>query len=548
MKKHLLVLSLAAALGLGLTACGSDGDTGAAGSNGSNGTDGVDGSDGSNGTDWTNVNAWFVDGQNRVANAQSLTINNEAGKAKNVILFVGDGMGVSTVTAARILDGQLKGQLGEENSLSFETLPYAGLAKTYNVDGQTPDSAGTMTAMVTGVKTDVGVISQAQGVTRGNCESTSGQNLMTAVELASIAGLSTGVVSTARVTHATPAATYAHVPERNWENDSDLPDEAVTYGCKDIAAQLLDYQYGAGINVVMGGGRRNFIPSTMTDPEGKSGRRSDGRDLTSEWTTKYVNSAYAQDRDQLLAIDAAATDHLLGLFNSSHMDYDYDRTEDGVTGEPSLAEMTAKSIDILKKNDKGFVLIVEAGRIDHAHHAGNAARALHDTIALSEAVRVAMEKTSASDTLLMVTADHSHVFTIAGYPTRGNPILGLVKGNDANGAPSVLNSTDNNGLPYTTVGYTNGRGFANLAMGGDERYGYDIQAGRVDLNYVDTQSAGFHQEALIPLSSETHAGEDVAIFASGPGSHLLQGTVEQNHIFHVMNHAAGLVNQAQAAQ
>ncbi|WP_028772634.1 alkaline phosphatase [Shewanella waksmanii] len=548
MKKHLLVLSLAAALGLGLSACGSDGDNGAAGASGSNGTNGTDGSNGSNGTDWTNVNSWYIDGQNRVARADTMATDNNAGAAKNVILFVGDGMGVSTVTAARILDGQMKGQMGEENSLSFETLPYAGLAKTYNVDGQTPDSAGTMTAMVTGVKTDVGVLSQAEGVTRGNCASTSGQNLVTSLELASMAGLATGVVSTARVTHATPAATYAHAPERNWENDSDLPEEAVSNGCTDIASQLLAYDHGSGINVVLGGGRRNFIPNTMTDPEGSTGRRSDGRDLTAEWTAKYVNSAYTQDRDQLLAVDASTTDHLLGLFNSSHMDYDYDRTEDGVNGEPSLAEMTAKSIDILQKNDKGFVLIIEAGRIDHAHHAGNAARALHDTIALSEAVRVAMEKTSSSDTLLMVTADHSHVFTIAGYPTRGNPILGLVKGNDANGAPSVLNATDNNGLPYTTVGYTNGRGFANLETGGDERYGYDVAAGRMDLNYVDTQSAGFHQEALVPLSSETHAGEDVAIFASGPGAHLLQGTVEQNHIFHVMNHATNLVTQAQAAQ
>ncbi|MCZ4336318.1 alkaline phosphatase [Shewanella colwelliana] len=543
MNKKLLVLSLAAILGL--AACGSDGDNG---TDGSAGTPGADGTDGQNGKDWSAVNQWFIDGQNRVATAQSLTPNNQAGAAKNIILFVGDGMGVSTVTAARILEGQLKGHTGEENSLSFETLPHLGLAKTYNVDGQTPDSAGTMTAMVTGVKTDVGVISQAEGVTRGNCASTSGQNLVTSLELAAMAGLSTGVVSTARITHATPAAAYAHAPERNWEADSNLPAEAVTNGCKDIAAQLLDFNQGKGINVVMGGGRRAFIPNTTVDPEGKSGRRADGRDLTAEWLSQYSNAAYVTDRDSFLALDTANTDHALGLFNSSHMEYDYDRVTSGVKGEPSLAEMTAKSIDILRKNNKGFVLIVEAGRIDHAHHAGNAARALHDTIALSEAVRVAMEKTSASDTLLMVTADHSHVFTIAGYPTRGNPILGLVKSNDANGVPTVTNSTDANGMPYTTVGYANGLGFASLETGGDERYNYVATAGRVDLNYTDTQSAGFHQEALVPLGSETHAGEDVAIFARGPGASLIQGTVEQNHIFHVMNYAADLVNKATAAQ
>lgn len=542
MNKKLLVLSMAAILGL--TACG-DGDNG---TNGNNGNDGNNGDNGADGKDWTAVNEWYIDGQRRVTKAADISVNNDAGAAKNVILFVGDGMGISTVTAARILEGQLKGQTGEENSLSFETLPHLGLAKTYNVDGQTPDSAGTMTAMVTGVKTDVGVLSQAEGVTRGNCASTSGQNLVTSLELAAMAGLSTGVVSTARITHATPAATFAHVPERNWESDADLPAEAITNGCKDIASQLLDFSYGNGINVVMGGGRRAFIPNTVTDAEGKNGKRLDGRNLTDEWTAKYANSTYVEDRNGFLAIDPATTDHALGLFNSSHMEYDFDRTVDGVEGEPSLAEMTAKTIDILKKNDKGFVLIIEAGRIDHAHHAGNAARALYDTIALSEAVRVAMEKTSSKDTLLVVTADHSHVFTIAGYPTRGNPILGLVKGNDASGLPSVTNSTDSNGLPYTTVSYTNGRGYANLSTGGDERYGYPIEAGRVDLNYVDTQSAGFHQEALIPLSSETHAGEDVGIFASGPGSHLVQGTVEQNHIFHVINHAANLVVKAEAAQ
>ena len=542
MNKKLLVLAISAMLGL--AACGSDGDNGAAGTPGSNGSNGSNGSDGK---DWTAVNQWYVDAQARVTKADGLSVNNDVGAAKNVILFVGDGMGVSTITAARILEGQLKGKTGEENSLSFETLPYIGLSKTYNVDGQTPDSAGTMSAMMTGVKTDVGVISQAEGVVRANCASTKDQNLVTSLELAAMAGMSTGVVTTARLTHATPAATYAHVPERDWEADSNLPAEAVTNGCKDIAAQMLDFNYGNGLNVMMGGGRRSFIPKTLIDPEGKAGKRNDGRDLTAEWLAKYTNAAYVQDRDGFLNVDVASTDHLLGLFNSSHMEYDYDRTEAGVKGEPSLAEMTAKSIDILKKNTKGYVLIVEAGRIDHAHHAGNAARALYDTVALSEAVRVAMEKTSANDTLLMVTADHSHVFTIAGYPTRGNPILGLVKSNDANGIAEVTNSTDANGLPYTTVGYANGMGYASLATGGDERYNFPVDAGRKDLNFVDTQDVGFHQEALVPLSDETHAGEDVAIFARGPSSDLVQGTVEQNHIFHVMNRAANLVAKAEAA-
>jgi len=99
-------------------------------------------------------NAWYSDAQTKLsatqqANTEAVT---ESGKAKNVILFVGDGMGISTVTAARILAGQLEGGMGEDYQLSFETMPYSGFVKTYNVDAQTPDSAGTMTAMVSGVK------------------------------------------------------------------------------------------------------------------------------------------------------------------------------------------------------------------------------------------------------------------------------------------------------------------------------------------------------------------------------------------------------------
>lgn len=354
MNKQLLGLSIAALIGL--AACSSDGDNG---KDGSNGTDGETGTHGKQGKDWTAVNQWYIDGQARVTKASTLSVNNQAGSAKNVILFVGDGMGVSTVTAARILEGQLKGKTGEENALSFESLPYLGLAKTYNVDGQTPDSAGTMTAMITGVKTDVGVLSQAEGVKRGECASTQGQNLVTALELAAMAGLSTGVVSTARITHATPAATYAHAPERNWESDVDLSAEALANGCKDIASQLIDFNFGHGLNVVMGGGRRAFIPNTVTDPEGKVGKRADKRDLTDEWLTKYPRSAYVTDRDSFLTLDPSSTDHALGLFNSSHMDYDYDRTTSGVTGEPSLAEMTAKSIDILKKMTKALYSLLK---------------------------------------------------------------------------------------------------------------------------------------------------------------------------------------------
>ena len=471
-------------------------------------------------------------------------ISNSRRRAKNIILFVGDGMGVSTVTAARIYDGQRKGMTGEENQLFFETFPYLALSKTYNTNQQTPDSAGTMTAMITGIKSKAGVLSVGQSVARADCSTIMGNVLTTALEHAEQIGMSTGIVSTARVTHATPAATYAHVPERNFEDDRDASKMTSTSGCKDIASQLIDLKdrYGNGLEVALGGGRKNFIKRIDgADPEdGGKGEREDGRDLTTEWLVNYPNSAYVWNQAQFDAVNPATTDHLLGLFNMSHMEYEEDRAYDS-GGEPSLSEMTEKSIEVLEKNQKGFFLMVESGRIDHAHHAGNAKRALVDTIEYANAVKKAYEMTDPNETLIIVTADHSHVFTIAGYPTRGNPILGKVVGNDKAGAAKTEPQLAADEMPYTTLGYTNGLGFADLEIGGNTRYDVPAAAGfRTDLSNVDTEGQGFHQEAMVPLGSETHAGEEVAIYASGPGASLFQGTVEQNVIFHVMNKAGRL--------
>lgn len=483
---------------------------------------------------------WFIDGQTAIDKQLNQT---SASKAKNVIVFVGDGMGISTITAARILDGQRKGSTGEENVLSFENMPYSAQVKTYNTNQQTPDSAGTMTAMMTGVKTKAGVINIAPDSDRANCGTADGYDLKTALELAEDKGLSTGIISTARVTHATPAATYAKVPERNWESDNNLPEEAVSNGCKDIAAQLVELDAGDGIDVVLGGGRRHFIPETTTDSEGKAGKRTDGRDLTAEWLERYSDqtAAYVEDQTSFAGLDLSSTNKLLGLFNSSHMEYNADRLND-IGGEPSLTEMTEGALSVLEQNDSGYLLMVESGRIDHAHHAGNAYRALDDAIEFASAVQYAMDNTDPEETLIVVTADHSHVFTIAGYPQRGNPILGLVKTTDGKGQPVSDPSMASDGMPYTTVSYANGLGFADYGTGngGDQRYGDDAHTGRVDLSATDTTQSGFHQEALVPLSSETHAGEDITVHAVGPGSQWFQGIIEQNVIFHVINQAAEL--------
>ena len=193
--------------------------------------------------------------------------------------------------------------------------------------------------------------------------------------------------------------------------------------------------------------------------------------------------------------------------------------------------MTRKAIDLLEARGEGYLLIVEAGRIDHAHHAVNAFNALNDTVELAAAVAATLKRVNPDETLILVTADHSHVFTMAGYPRRGNPILGKVVP-----AGSDKPTLDANGLPYTTLGYANGRGFANYGaeLNADVRYRNPHNPGRKDLTGIKTTVPGYHQEALVPMDSETHGGEDVAVYATGPGAAAAAGVNEQNLLFHVM--------------
>ncbi len=474
---------------------------------------------------------WRRDGWGAVDRAKATKLRK--GRAKNVILFVGDGMGISTLTAARILEGQLRGESGEENRLSFEEFPFSALSKTYQVDQQTPDSAPTMSAIITGLKTDEGIISVNQNVRLGDHRTVAGNESKTLIEYAEESGRSTGVVSTARLTHATPAACYAHSPSRNWETDVEIFNgnrEAWNAKFPDIARQLIEFRYGNGLEVALGGGRANFLPKEKPDPEYPNviGKRLDGRDIPQEWLAKYKNSSFVWNKAQFDAVDPRRTDHLFGLFEPSHMRYAFDRAKDGA-GEPSLSEMTSKAIDILGRNKKGFVLMVEGGRIDHSHHDGSAFRALTEAIALSDAVRTAVSKVNLDETLIVVTADHSHTFFIQGYPARGNNILGLIHEIDSSGNYDPAPRLDINKKPMTTLGYANGVG----ARG----------ATRPDLTHEQVTAPNYVQEANIPLAGETHGGEDVAIFATGVNAHLIRGSMEQNWIFYVMADALGLARK-----
>jgi alkaline phosphatase len=483
-----------------------------------------------------------------LASASGLCAQSDAGRgdsaagpaaARSCVFFIGDGMGVSTVSATRVMS------VGIEGRLVLDHMPFTALSRTADADSITPDSASTMTAMVTGVQTNSGVIG-LDATTEFNDfnKDGDGARLTTILELAKAAGKSVGVISTARVTHATPAACYAKVNNRDQENAialQALPGDPTFNGA-----------LGTGMDLIMGGGRRFFVPNTVVDEEGERGARGDGRDLRIEFQQKGYT--YVWNRRQLSQLGLPGTP-VLALFDSSHMEYEWDRPLD-TAGEPSLAEMTSFAVRFLSQNPNGFFLMVESGRIDHAHHAGNAFRALYDAEELDEAVLAAASLINLNDTLLMVTADHSHVFNIAGYPSRPlNELSYPVKSapDDYRRAPfsglfsvvyevnaatgDVVAATDANGAPYTILGYLNGPGYRNgprvdprtdpfKGMGGA------AVRGPSDPNYV--------QEAAVPLGSETHSGEDVALYAIGAGASLVNGTVRNSFTLTVMRTALGL--------
>ena len=434
-----------------------------------------------------------------------------AGKAKNVILFIGDGMGISTVTAARIYAGQKQGQSGEEYVLPFETFDNVALVKTYNTDAQVADSAGTASAMHTGVKTRIGVLGYGPGVTTGDCASGSGHELGLLGEEVKQRGLALGIVSTARLTHATPASVYARSVSRDWEGDTAIPEDQRGRGCSDIAQQLV----AAPFDVALGGGSVAFF--------GKQNgglRLDDGADLPGDWQAA-TGGHFVTTAADLAAAPAAAP--LLGLFSPSHMTYMVDR--DAESSEPTLTDMTAAAVTRLAGDPDGFYLMVESGRIDHGHHAGQAGYALEEAVEFARAIQWAIDNTDPAETLIMVTADHSHVFTIAGYPRRGNDILGLVVPPAAGGESGDDPMLAADGKPYTTLGYANGPGAVKHDAGG----------GRP----IPGTGVTAHQQALVPMGSETHAGEDVALYANGPGAGNVRGVMEQNLIYDVIRTAFG---------
>jgi alkaline phosphatase len=437
---------------------------------------------------------------------------------KNILFFLGDGMGLTTLTAARIY------AVGEEGDLAIDRLPESAFVKTYSNNAQVTDSAAAMSALMTGVKVNNGVISMSTDTAavwpandaNGNAQvskCSNGKPVPTLLEMAKQRGLGVGVVTTTRITDATPAATYAHACHRKLEND--------------IAAALVpggagfNPQLGDGIDVLFGGGLQFFTPHT------NGGLRADNRDLLAEMRARGYSVASST------ADLGKAAGRVVGLFAKSDMSYDAERDP---AKEPGLKQMTLAAIDVLAKKPAGFFLVVEGGRIDHALHATLAKRALQETVSFNDALQATIDKMNAMDpglknTLIVVTADHDHTLLLHGYARRTGPttatepgVLGLLKTVET-GQPQ----RDLDGAPMTIIGFGTGEHRVNGSRGDAPH-----------LTDAVVTADDYHHEAVVRTKPgrETHGGIDVFLGATGARSDTFRGTIENTRVFELIKAAA----------
>jgi alkaline phosphatase len=339
--------------------------------------------------------------------------------AKNVILLIGDGMGDSEITIGRYYKGV------DSKPLAMETLPFSGELLTWNLQygpgpdylpNYVPDSAPTGTAWSTGRKT--GDARLSQGMSTAETVPGSNEGFTTTFEIAAERGQRVGNVSTAEITDATPAAPSSHISRRACQGPKDTRDLCATEtksaaGLGSIAEQQVDHL----LDVNLGGGRDRYLQTL------------DGSTDTVIDYAEGKGYQYVETADELDAIDSTKAGPVLGLFNPGNMTTEFKpliaaptpgaggpttRCEEGnrPASEPSLAAMTEKAIGLLE-NSKGFFLQVEGASIDKRDHASDVCGQIGETLAFDEAVKVALDYQKAHrDTLVVVTADHSHTSQI----------------------------------------------------------------------------------------------------------------------------------------
>ncbi len=409
----------------------------------------------------------------------------------NVILLIGDGLGAGQLETARLLEH------GRDGRLFLESLPYTALVHTPSANNHVTDSAAAATALATGRKTNNGMI----GVLPD------GQPVTSILDQFKQTGRRTGVISTNMVTDATPSAFTASVPDR-WS------------GHADIARQ----QFRNQVDVLLGGGRDHFGPG-----------RQDGEDLIKQ----FVNAgyAYAENRDEMLE---AGGDQLLGLFHPEYMTFASDRKE-LKSKEPSLSEMTRKAIEILSKEEKGFFLMAEGAKIDHAAHAGDLTGIWRETIDFDEAVRTAVEWAGQRrDTLVLVTADHE-TYGISATEPLDTAGLKRIHVSAQLMAERLRNS------PMTDADILRiFKEFAGISLRNEELAEFKMSISRMKGKMYSSQRLGWEigsviarrnmagtAGSLVRENSRTtggHSANPVILFAVGPGADRFSGVLDNTDI------------------
>ncbi|WP_406848712.1 alkaline phosphatase [Taylorella equigenitalis] len=467
-------------------------------------------------------------------------------KAKNVILFVGDGMSLQAKQLARILSkGIYEGRYN--NLLAMETLPNVAIVSTSGYDSIVTDSANSASAYNTGHKSVV----NAMGVYENHTEDTlDDPKVETISEIVKrTRGMAVGIVTTASVTDATPAAVTAHTRRRG---DQDY-----------IAADFLAEYHRP--DVLLGGGIRYFVPKVQA-----GSKRKDETDVIKDFEAKGFT--YVGNRKEM---NAAPDDKpLLGLFASNHMDVYMDREHipnkevtKGFDDQPNLVEMTKKALDIVSKNPNGFYLMVEGASIDKQIHTMDWQRAVYDAIEMDKAVEYAKNwsKQNGDDTLIVVIADHAHGISITGTYTEADGR----KGRDAVRTyaeakyPNFVDE-DGDGFPEDpNPEHTLAVQYANFP---DHYENYRFQTkptapalAAKDADGKETIKANPARapegarliEGNLPTDKETqevHSADDIVVMAGGPGSDYFKGHIENVEVFFGIMRALGIDAVAEKAQ
>jgi alkaline phosphatase len=385
--------------------------------------------------------------------------------AKNHVFYIVDGMGPAHITGARLYKG------GSQSKLFLESLPITGLVRTYSTNDFVTDSASSATAYASGVKTFNGAIGvqEVQGQL---------QNLETIFTTAKEAGKSVGIVTTTRVTHATPAAYFAHQRSRREENA--------------IAAQFLN----SPIDLMIGGGRMHFLSKE------DGGVREDGRNLLTEAQEKGFT--VITSNKELARYRPKQKERLLALIEMDHLPYELDRKDEQL----ELKELVKIAHAQLSNNPKGYILIVEAARVDHASHMNWAIHAFEDMLAFDRALEVSASLID-KETLLLVTADHE---------TAGLAISGYAPHSVAQGKSLLKNHVrdfSNDKLNHGFISWATGPGFESPLK-------------------VDESVEVFRHKATYPAryDSAYHTAVDVPVLAMGPGAEKFSGFQDNHEIVH----------------